>query len=237
MATQSTTSDNPQEVKQPQSFTQLVDYNKISQGLKEDGVDLTEDEKIKLAKICNYELRKHDGFQLSNDLGGFTQDIFTKIFSFIKQFVLSFISGDHPDAGEGSVIENATDQSRLLGLNRAAQNIFLRLKQEGGNLAKAAEFVSGQTSDISAPNDSYNINRPYSVYSQIRGTKEEVKNFDNIPWGTDLSLKLNLDNNKKMSNKEISNTELGNLPMPAPQNTPSPTKELTPQEKSGNLIS
>ena len=129
------------------NLVEQVSFQRIFSGLAEKGVPLSIAEQARLEEITRDEIRKQNGGQLIGlNIGGAGVNIIEILFSFIQKL---FGGGDTPTtlAGWGDQLSGALSGSTNTGkqyvINTINANIYERMKAEGGNLAQAADLVTG----------------------------------------------------------------------------------------------
>ena len=138
------------------SFADMVDYPTMYAELAQRGITLTDDEKQRCEAICGDRLRNHDGGQvIGNSIGGTIQGLVYTLFAFLKNMFSGNFGGlGDMASGIGNTISTSGEQGKLFQLQLAESETYERLKKEGGNLASAAEYITGMKpySDNSASN-------------------------------------------------------------------------------------
>lgn len=132
------------------SFVDMVDYPALYQDLAARGTILTEAQKKRCEDICGDSLSEHDGGAWIGS------SVFAKVHAWIYSIGVFFVkvkdmlsSGTSFDnlnnaaSSFGSVITESNEQTKLFQLKFAANDIYPRLKREGGNLAIAADYIIG----------------------------------------------------------------------------------------------
>ena len=167
-----------------QSFADMVDYSKLYADLEKRGIILTDEEKKLCEKICGDRLRNHDGGQvIGNSFGGTIQGLVYTLFAVLKNLFGGISGGGSLGdimSNLGSTLSSSNEQSKLYQLQLAESETYIRLKQAGGNLAAAAEYITGMkpSSDKSASKD-----MPFSILNQ-------VGRYINLPVDSNTSLNL-----------------------------------------------
>ena len=126
-----------------------VHYEETFAELAQRQIFLTEAEKAKLKEISDHALEN--------------TEILFPIMTFIKNIFTGFSLKDIGGWISGAW-EKTCEQCKLHHLETAAIEIDQQLKQQGGNLALAADLVSGQ-SDHGAP-----VDMPHSVFREVYAT-------------------------------------------------------------------
>lgn len=123
-------------------FSQLVNYTAIIKDLQDHGITLTDEEQQKLRKICTDELNAFNGNSpVTSDIAATGLNFFYVLMAFVQ----NLFSGKplSLDSLQGS-FGQATERGKLNQLEQATMRIHVDLQYEGGNLAAAAELISGQ---------------------------------------------------------------------------------------------
>lgn len=160
------------------SFVDRVSFATVFQGLEKRGITLSDDEKKKFEEITLAQLRKHDGgVPIGNDFGTSAVNLVYVLLAFFKNLLTG---GNITDAQSlidhaGNTVTRTGEQGKLKMLNDATIGIYEGLKAQGGNLAAAAELVSGQAVGH-RPTD-----MSESIYRQIRNTIS-------LPEGTSVNI-------------------------------------------------
>ena len=160
------------------SFVDRVSFATVFQGLEKRGITLSDEEKKKFEEITLAQLRKHDGgVPVGNDFGTSAVNLVYVLFAFFKNLLTGGNITDTESliAHAGNSATRSGEQGKLKMLNDATIGIYEGLKAQGGNLAAAAELVSGQAVGHRPPD------MAESVYRQIQGTI-------NLPEGTSVNL-------------------------------------------------
>lgn len=168
------------------NLVEQVSFQRIFSGLAENGTPLSSAEQARLEEIARDEIRKQNGGQLLGlNLGGAGVNLIEILFSFIQKL---FGGGDTPTtlAGWGDQLSGALSGSTNTGkqyvINTINANIYERMKAEGGNLAQAADLVTG-----------FNVGRdaqgnPLYARAMSGSLPEQFASAQNIPPGTTSSL-------------------------------------------------
>ena len=128
------------------SFADMVDYPTMYAELAQRGIVLTDAEKQRCEAICGDRLRNHDGGQvIGNSFGATIQGLVYTLFAFLRNI---FGGGGLGDLGSmasnlSSTMATTGEQGKLRQLQLAEAETYDRLKKEGGNLAAAAEYITG----------------------------------------------------------------------------------------------
>jgi hypothetical protein len=155
-----------------------VSFATVFQGLEKRGITLSDEEKKKFEEITLAQLRKYDGgVPVGNDFGTSAVNLVYMLFAFIQNL---FAGGNVTDMQSllthaGDTVTRTGEQGKLKMLNDATIGIYERLKSQGGNLAAAAELVSGQAVGHRPPD------MAESIFRQIQSTID-------LPEGTRISL-------------------------------------------------
>lgn len=176
IATAPTSTTAPAAVTGP--FAERINFNTLYSTLASRGVSLSDEEKAALESITRDELKTHDG-------GSITGNLFTipeKLWDMFCVFIQNVTSGKTNGIWNSitTSFANAGEHTKLMELEKATQQIYIRLNQRGGNLAAAAELITGQTTLKSRAEHVEG-----NVYNQILAT------LDKSQLPTDLSISLN----------------------------------------------
>ena len=187
-------------------FSKRVNYSTIYANLRERGITFTQEEEKKFEEICNEQLGKYNGELVGNNLGASGQSLVYMLFAFIQNL---FNGGGLNDLSNiGNAISGAgtetSEQTKLWQLNQATIGIYNSLAGSGGNLARAAELVTGQK-PVSAQDQSLPVDMNGSIFNQLVG---DIR----LPANTPTSL------NERMS---------GNFTPPPHVSGSTPTQALT----------
>ena len=161
-----------------------VSFQRIYDGLSQHGVNLNSAEQARLEEIIREEVRKQNGGALAGtNLGGTGVNLIQILFSFIQQlfgggngtpeFSLAGITDSLSNAASG-----ATNNGRQYVFDTISANIHDRLRAESGNLAEAADLVTGLTT---GPGNARDIGNGASIGAQLAAAA-------NVPAGTVSSL-------------------------------------------------
>lgn len=163
-------------------LVEQVSFQRIFTGLEQQGITLSIAEQTRLEEIARDEIRKQNGGQLAGfNLGGTGVNLIEILFSFIQQlfggangtpeFTLTGL-GDHlSNAATG-----ATNTGKQYVINTITANIYERMRAEGGNLAQAADLVTGLTTG------------PVNARDMDGSLMRQLASVQNIPDGTTSSL-------------------------------------------------
>jgi hypothetical protein len=160
------------------SFVDRVSFATVFQGLEKRGITLSDEEKEKFKEITLAQLRKHDGgVPVGNDFGTSAVNLVYVLFAFFKNLLTGGNITDTESliAHAGNIATHTGELGKLKMLEDATIGIYRRLKAQGGNLAAAAELVSGKAVGHRPPD------MAESVYRQIQDTI-------NLPEGTSVNL-------------------------------------------------
>lgn len=145
-----------------------VSFQRIYQGLSQHGITLSAAEQARLEEIAREEVRKQNGAELAGmNIGGTGVNLLQILFSFIQQlfgsggteFSLTGLADTLSGAATG-----ATNSGRQYVFNTISANIHDRLRAEGGNLAQAADLVTGLTT---GPGNARDIGNGASIGDQL----------------------------------------------------------------------
>ena len=126
------------------SFADMVDYPSLFADLQKQGITLTPEEQKKCEDICGERLRNHDGGQvIGNSFGATIQSLVYTLFAFIQNIFGSYSGVSNLPSTTGAAMTATGEQSKLWQLQLAESETYLRLKDAGGNLAAAAEYITG----------------------------------------------------------------------------------------------
>ncbi len=165
----------------------MVDYNRMFAELQQRGIYLTDDEKRRCEAICGDRLRNHDGGQvINNSFGGTLQGLMYTLFAVVKNLFGAMTNGGgslgdmFANAGGmasnfGSIVSRSADQGKLYQLQTADCEIYDRLQGQGGNLARAAEYITGVKP---AGDNSPDQILPSSIANQVGASINLPVNFD-----------------------------------------------------------
>lgn len=189
-----------------------VSFQKIFTGLAQHGITLSAAEQARLEEIAREEVRKQNGGELAGmNIGGTGVNLIQILFSFIQQlfggggteFSLASLTGTLSGAATG-----ATNSGKQYVFNTISANIHDRLRAEGGNLAQAADLVTGLTT---GPGNARDIGNGAAIGDQLAAAA-------NVPAGTTSTL---------TPPTEVADASAGNgLP-------PTVTRPLTPRTLNG----
>lgn len=168
----------------PAELIEQVSFQRIYDGLSQHGVNLNSAEQARLEEIIREEVRKQNGGALAGmNLGGTGVNLIQILFSFIQQlfgggngapeFSLAGITDSLSNAASG-----ATNNGRQYVFDTISANIHDRLRAESGNLAEAADLVTGLTT---GPGNARDIGNGASIGAQLAAAA-------NVPAGTSSSL-------------------------------------------------
>lgn len=158
------------------SFAERVSFETVYRGLARKGIKFTEDDKRQFEEITLSELKRHDGGSvITTDLGVMITNLAYLLLAFAQNIFGGSSGGDFL-THLSNTMDRTSEQGKLRMLEQASANIYDRMKLSGGNLAIAAELVTGMMQERSAA-----INMNESVFSQIRATIA-------LPEGTVTSL-------------------------------------------------
>lgn len=136
------------------NFAERVNFDSLYAGLSAQGISLTDEEKRTLEETVQRRARQFDGVDMNNDMGG---GIVRLLYMFV--YFLQNIG----DNREGFSMEGFGDwfgerggqtlsSTELRMLNETTMAIHGDLMAQGGNLAAAADLITGQAIG-SAPRD------------------------------------------------------------------------------------
>ena len=162
--------------KKSTSYADIVDYKALFADISQYGLSKEEEEKLK--QICDKHLKDWDGGKVvSTNLGamftGWVYDLFALIQNIFKGDTSPADAGkgtfDRITSSIGNAFNKTGKQSDLEKLQQATVRIDIDLKQAGGNLARVADLISGQ-SEITASNNAPPPLLENGIYNQIRKT-------------------------------------------------------------------
>lgn len=164
----------------PTELIEKVSFQRIYDGLSQHGVNLNSAEQARLEEIIREEVRKQNGGALAGmNLGGTGVNLIQILFSFIQQlfgggngtpeFSLAGITDSLSNAASG-----ATNNGRQYVFDTISANIHDRLRAESGNLAEAADLVTGLTT---GPGNARDIGNGASIGAQLAAAAD-------VPAGT-----------------------------------------------------
>lgn len=160
------------------SFADRVDFSLIYDGLKQKGIEFSDEEKARFEKIAKDELKQRDpGSKIGTNPGADLQSLGIFILALFKKLFGGGgdLSGILSNAGDS--FEAAANETNFVKFNYALQNIHSRLAHSGNsNFKRAADLITGQHEGRGKPEDMQG-----SIFNQLVGDI-------NIPYGTPTSL-------------------------------------------------
>lgn len=162
------------------ALIEQISFQRIYDGLSQHGITLNQAEQTRLEEIVREEVRKQNGGQLAGmNLGGTGVNLIQILFSFIQQlfgggngapeFSLAGITDSLSNAATG-----ATNNGRQYVFDTISANIHDRLRAAQGNLAQAADLVTGLTT---GPGNARDIGNGASIGAQLAAAAD-------VPAGT-----------------------------------------------------
>lgn len=160
-------------------FYERIAFDKLFSGLRDQGITLTSEEEDKLKAIVRDRTRQLGGGELiGNDLGGFLYKVVHMLIYAVQNVVGNIGNGSSAGDWFTDRYQQISTASEREMLEKSTTHIMLDLTSAGGNLAKAAELVSGQFLNGHRP-----VDVEWSIYRQIES------GIANIPTGrTNLAL-------------------------------------------------
>ncbi|MDX2095164.1 MAG: hypothetical protein SFW64_04415 [Alphaproteobacteria bacterium] len=162
------------------SLVEQIDFNTIYDGLEKRDIKLSLAERMFFEKTTRDKIKKqNNGELLGTNHGGDLTNILQVLFSFIQKLLGGETGPTLTASGIGDRFTNAADgatnQGKQYVVNVISANISLRLQHEGGNLARAADLMTGFTTD------GYARYMPGSI-------SEQLATLQGIPAGTTSTL-------------------------------------------------
>lgn len=151
-----------------------VDMMLLYSGLEQEGISLSDEEKEKLETDIEKWRKNYQTF--GSNFGANAQGLIFQLFAFLQNIFRGF--QDDGGTSLGDSFGTAGKQGDLFALNQMTCQLYDDMTQDPvkyPNLAKAAEYVTGQGQHGQPQN------MQTSVYNQYR------KDID-LPWGTKTSL-------------------------------------------------
>lgn len=139
-------------VEQEKSLVERIAFNTIYAGLETRGIKLSLAERVFFEETTRDETKKQNNGQLlGTNLGGDFTSILKVLFSFLQNIFAGTPLTPLNIAGMGDHLANAADgalnQGKQYNVNFISARISERLRDKGGNLAKAADLMTGFTTD------------------------------------------------------------------------------------------
>lgn len=132
------------------ALMEQVSFRTVYNGLAQNNINFTASEQAEFEEMVRDEVRKQNNGQLIGfNIGGAGVNIIEILFSFIQNIQKLFSGGDTPTTlaawGDQArdVFNGATNAGKLQVINTINTNLFDRMKAKGGNLAEAADLVTG----------------------------------------------------------------------------------------------
>lgn len=150
----------------------MIDFNQIYTGLAAEGITLNDKEKERFEKITLEEIERSAG-----PLSNLAPD---NLLYFVFAFLAKLFNPTQPLNGSnlaehlGNSVDGTSDLGKLRGMKTAMENVYERLRHEGGTLAAIAEKTT-QTAVGHAPE----VNG-FSIYTQALAGMNMVDADTNI---------------------------------------------------------
>ena len=162
-------------------WAEKVNFNTIYYGLEQKGIKLSSEERATFEKICKEQLEQYNGQLLGSNVGASGVNLVYMLFAFIQNLFGNGM-GNLSQFGEqlSGAASTTSEQAKLNQLNQATMAIHQKMTSAGGNLAAAAELVTGQQNMAGGQNTAPTFLKD-SIYAQLRGDIS-------LPLGTPTSL-------------------------------------------------